>query len=64
MKMLNIVIGKTNKEGKIFWHTIGTVFCSDDSSLKGENGKPATFVIDYPMTNGIICERGKKEVQE
>jgi len=60
MKLLNLVIGKTNKDGKTFWHNIGTVFCSDNSVLNGPDGKFATFIIDYPEVNGIICDRKPK----
>ena len=61
MQILDIKVGIPSGNGKSFWHTIGTVFVSDDSVVKGTGDKPATFVIDYPATNGIIVYRDEKE---
>lgn len=60
MKMYEIKIGKKNGE-KTFWRTIGTVFAGDNAKFIGDNGKPVTFVIDYPEVHGIIVPRKTKE---
>lgn len=61
MKCLDMKIAKPTGEGKAFWRTIGTVFVGDDSEVTGQDGKPITFVIDFPKANGIIVPREKKE---
>jgi len=63
MKMYEIKIGKKSGE-KTFWKTIGTIFCSDSCKLHGDNGKPATFVLDFPEANGIVVKRLTKEEYE
>jgi len=61
MLCMDLKIGKPGAQGKTFWRTIGTVFVADDANVCGDNNKPATFVIDYPATNGIIVYRDEKE---
>ena len=61
MKCYDLKIAKPTGEGKAFWRTIGTVFLPDNAEISHPDGKPATFVIDYPKANGIIVPRGKKE---
>lgn len=61
MKCYDLKIAKPTGEGKAFWRTIGTVFMADSVELVGANGKPATFVIDYPKANGIIVPRQAKK---
>ena len=56
MKLYDIKIGIKSGE-KTFWKTIGTVFADDNAKVFGSNGKPATFNIDYPATQGIITKR-------
>jgi hypothetical protein len=56
MKLYDIKIGIKSGE-KTFWKTIGTVFTDDNAKVFGSNGKPATFNIDYPATQGIITKR-------
>ncbi len=56
----DIKIGIPSRDSTTFWRTIGTVFMPDDAVLVHPNGKPITFVIDYPKANGIIVKREKK----
>ena len=60
-KMYDIVVAKSTGEGKTMWRTIGKIFCSDDSRIAGKNGKPATFVIDFPDAHGIIVRTKEKK---
>lgn len=65
MKIYDIKICIKGKNDSNFWKTIGTVFCNDNAKVCGFDGKPATFVIDYPATQGIIVARkAKKENKE
>ncbi|MGE0021994.1 MAG: hypothetical protein AB7S72_20170 [Draconibacterium sp.] len=61
MKIYDIRIAVSQGEGKTFWKTIGTLFCSDNSHVEGKNKKPASFVIDYPNASGIIVRRKSEE---
>lgn len=61
MRIYDIKIGIQNGEKKTFWKTIGSVFCDDGSLIMGSNGKPATFVIDYPEARGIVVQRDEKK---
>jgi len=61
MQILDIKVGIPSGNGKSFWHTIGTVFVSDDSVVKGTGDKPATFVMPFPKVNGIIVSRKPKD---
>jgi hypothetical protein len=63
MKIYEIKIGKKSGE-KTFWKTIGTIFCADTCKLHGDNGKPATFVLDFPEANGIVVKKLSKEEYE
>ena len=60
MKLYDIKIAVKDRENKTHWRTIGTVFAADDALLKGDNGKPLGFAIDYPEAVGIIVRREKK----
>ena len=64
MKCCEMKIGIPSKDGQTFWRTIGTVFLPDETALVHQNGKPITFVIDYPKANGIIVPREKKEKEQ
>jgi hypothetical protein len=61
MKLYDIKVATKDRENKTHWHTIGTVFTSDDTILKGTNDKPAGFVINWPEAQGIIVAREKKK---
>jgi hypothetical protein len=63
MKIYEIKIGIKNGE-KTYWKTIGSIFTDDNAKIFGSNGKPATFVIDFPHANGIITKRESKEDYE
>jgi hypothetical protein len=61
MKIYDIRIAISQGEGKTFWKTIGTIFCGDNARIEGKNGKPATFVIDFPAGQGIIVRRKSED---
>ncbi len=64
MKLYDIKIGVHSEKDRTFWQNIGTIFASDDAKLTGANGKPATFVMNFPKANGIVVPREKKENKE
>ena len=60
MKRYDIKAALPGKGDSTFWKKIGTIFVADDVSLKGADGKPAGFVIDYPAVRGIIVPPKEK----
>ena len=63
-KIYDIVLAKKGGENQTFWRTIGTVFGDETTHISRANGKPITFVIDYPEAQGIIVPRKKKAEKE
>jgi len=61
MKRYDIKAALPGKGDSTFWKKIGTIFVADDVSLKGADGKPAGFVIDYPAVRGIIVPPKQKD---
>lgn len=61
MKRYDIKAALPGKGDSTFWKKIGTIFVADDVSLKGADGKPPGFVIDYPAVRGIIVPPKQKD---